>query len=182
MKRLTITFTLILVVTLLGGCITWPYQVTKDVDLIEHSYEATQTLLQQTKKPLPHNSLVVISPFISVDEFGQTTPFGRIISYQIASAFNNAGYRIKTIELPTKLFIKKEDGIIHLSDKTKSALTINDAAGLVVGVYAAGRNTTYVSIQMIDVASEMIISTTDFSVSMGPDAKALLRPSPESSD
>lgn len=181
MKRLTLAFALILVVTLLGGCITWPNQVAKDVDLIEQSYEATQTLLKQTKKPLPNNSLVVISPFNSVDESGQTTPFGRIVSYQIASAFNNAGYRIRTIDLPTNLFIKKEDGIVQLSDKTKSALTINDAAALVVGVYAAGRNTAYVSIQMIDVASEMIISTTDFSVSMGPDAKVLLKPSPESS-
>lgn len=178
MKRLAVTFTLILAVTLLAGCSTnrQLYQEPKDVDLIQLSHDATDKLLKQSSKPLPSGSMVVVSTLVNVDELNQTASFGRIVSAQIASAFNNAGYRIRAMELPTELFIREESGIVHLSDETKSVLKANNAAALVVGVFAPGRRTAYVSIRMVDVASETVISTTDFSVPMGPDAKVLLKP------
>lgn len=176
MKRLTATLTLLLAVTLLGGCVTHGYDEPKDVDLVKLSYDATEKLLKQTRMPLPHDSMVVVSTLVNVNELDQTASFGRIISSQMASAFNNAGYRIRAMELPTGLFITEESGMMHLSDETKRVLRENNATVLVAGVFASGRRTAYVSIRMVDVASETVISTTDFAVPMGPDAKVLLKP------
>lgn len=179
MKRLAVTFTLLAAVTLLGGCATQRYQEDpKDVDLIEVSYKATTALLTQTKKPLQPNSMVLVSTFVNVDELAQTESFGRILSSQIASAFNNAGYRIRPIELPTEIFVKEDRGLLKLSDETRRVLKATDASALVVGVFAPGKRTAYVSLRMVDVESETVIATTDFSVPMGPDAKVLLQPRP----
>jgi len=178
MKKLALTFTLLLAATLLAGCSAnrQLYQEPKDVDLIQLSQDAAAKLLKQSRKPLPPNSMVVVSTFVNVDELNQTASFGRIVSAQIASAFNKAGYQIRGMELPTELFVREESGMVYLSDETKSVLKANNAAALVVGVFAPGQRTAYVSIRMVDVASETVISTTDFSVPMGPDAKVLLKP------
>lgn len=177
MKRLAVSFTLLMAVTLLGGCASNRYpEDPKDVDLIEVSYKATAALLSQTKMPLPPNSMIVVSTFVNVDELDQTAAFGRIVSSQIASAFNNSGYRIRAMELPTELFVKEDRGMLKLSDETKSALKGTEAAALVVGVFAPGKRSAYVSLRMLDVDSETVISTTDFVVPMGPDAKVLLQP------
>lgn len=175
MKRLMVILTLLLSVVLLGGCATHGYNEPKDADLVKLSYNATDRLLKKSRGQLPQGSMVVVSTLVNVNELGQTASFGRIISSQIASAFNNAGYRIKAMELPTNLFIKEESGMVYLSDETKKALKDNDATVLVAGIFASGRRTAYVSIRMVDVASETVISTTDFAVPMGPDAKVLLQ-------
>ncbi|MCP3869774.1 MAG: hypothetical protein GY703_17105 [Gammaproteobacteria bacterium] len=183
MKRLAVTFTLILALAVLAGCTTTQprYQEPEDVDLIQMSFDATAKLIKLSRKPLPIDSMVVVSTFVNVDELGQTASFGRIVSAQIASAFNRAGYRIRAMELPTDLFIREESGMVHLSDETKRVLRANDASALIVGVFAPGRRTAYVSIRMVDIASETVISTADFSVPMGPDAKVLLKPRPTGS-
>ena len=176
MKRLAMILTLLLTVALFGGCATQGYVEPKDADLVKLSYKATDRLLKQSKRRLPQDSMVAVSTLVNANELGQTASFGRIISSQIASAFNNAGYQIKAMELPTNLFVKEESGMVYLSDETKKVLRDNDATVLVAGIFASGRRTAYVSIRMIDVASEAVISTTDFAVPMGPDAKVLLQP------
>ena len=50
------------------------------------------------------------------------------------------------------------------------------ASALVVGVFAPGKRNAYISLRVVDIASQNFISTTDLSVPMGPDAKVLLKP------
>lgn len=120
--------------------------------------------------------MIVVSTLVNVDDLNQTSAFGRIVSDQIASVFNNAGYRIMGMEMPTAVFVKEEDGMLHLSDETREILEKHNASALVVGVFAAGRRTAYVSLRIVDLATKNIISFTDFSVPMGPDARVLLKP------
>jgi len=160
----------------LSGCKTAYQRPIEDVNLVEVSYDAVDTLLKKASKPLPKNSLIVVSTLVNVDDLNQTSAFGRIVSDQIASAFNNGGYRIMGMEMPTAVFVKEEGGMLHLSDETKKTLEGHNASALVVGVFAAGRRTAYVSLRIVDLATKNIISSTDFSVPMGPDARVLLKP------
>lgn len=52
--------------------------------------------------------MIVVSTLVNVDDLNQTSAFGRIVSDQIASVFNNAGYRIMGMEMPTAVFVKEE--------------------------------------------------------------------------
>lgn len=167
--------TLVLLSLVLSGCSFNRYDVPKDVDLIPLSQEAVKNLLANSNKTPPKNSMVVISSFVNVDKLKDTSSFGRIVSSQIASAFFNSGYRIKAMELPTELFIQSNNGFIQLSPEARSALKSRGASTLVAGVFAPGSVTAYVTIRMIDIDSQEVISSTDFSVPMGIDARVLLR-------
>ncbi len=168
----------ILIITLfmfLSGCTRAIYlnSEPKDDDLVEVSYEAVDNLLHKLRQPLPKGSLVVINSLINVHDLGQTLPFGRIVSDQISSALQNAGYQVTGMELPTELFAKNEAGILQLPEKTKEALNILGAKAVVVGSYAPGRKHVYLSLRIVDISSQTVISSTDYSVAMGPDAKEM---------
>lgn len=168
----------LLTLTLLSGCSSYyryASEVTDD-DLVEVSYEAVDQLLLNLKQPLPRGSLVVINSLVNVGDLGQSLPFGRIVSDQLSSAMHRSGYRVMGMELPTEIFAKSEAGILELPEKTKDALTAVHANALVIGTYAAGRKNVYVSLRVVDIASENIITTTDYSIPMGPDARMLAVP------
>ena len=168
---------MILMLTLLSGCsrLFRPSE-TKDDNLVEVSYTAVDQLLLNLRQPLQKGSLVVINSLVNIDDLGQTLPFGRIVSEQISSAFHHAGYLVTGIDLPTELFAKNEAGILQLPQNTKDALLLAGAKALVIGSYAPGRNNVYISLRVIDIATQSVMSTTDYPVAMGPDAKALSMP------
>ncbi|WP_305908510.1 FlgO family outer membrane protein [Methylomarinum sp. Ch1-1] len=170
---------IILALSLLGlsGCNRYyRYDEPEDANLVDVSYSAVDQLLLNLKQPLPENSLVVINSLVNVDDLSQEFSFGRILSEQLSSAFHRSGYRIVGMELPTEIFEKNENGILHLAEETKQGLDEVGASALVVGVFAPGKRNAYVSLKVFDIASQNIISSTDLSVPMGPDAKVLLKP------
>jgi len=168
--------------TALSGCSRLYYYSTSidDDDLVEVSYDAVGWLLADLRQPLPKGSLVVINSLVNVDDMGQTLPFGRIISDQISSALHRSGYRVMGMELPTEIFAKNESGILELPEKTKEALNNVGAKAIVIGSYAPGRDNIYVSLRVVDIASQNVVSSTDYAVAMGPDAKVLTtKPQPK---
>lgn len=174
MKNHQLCVSAVLALTLLSGCgPRYYYESVADDDLVEVSYSAIDQLLLGLKQPLPRGSLVVINSLVNVDDMGQTLPFGRIVSDQLTSAMSRAGYRVMGMELPTEIFAKNEAGILELPEKTKQTLHDVHANAFVYGTYAAGRKNVYVSLRIVDILTQDIISSTDFSIPMGPDAKRL---------
>ena len=175
MNKKVVIFTLALLMPLLNARTLYYQKPVEDVDLVEVSYDSVDTLLDQMSQPISKGSLIVVSTLVNVNDLNQTSAFGRIVSDQIASAFNNSGYLIKGMEMPTANFVKVDGGFLHLTEETKKTLKANNVSALVAGVFAAGTETAYVSLRVIDIASMNVISSTDFSVPMGPDARVLLK-------
>jgi len=177
MKTHQLFVSALLALTLLSGC--GPrnyYSSVEDEDLVEVSYSAIDQLLLSLKQPLPHGSLVVINSLVNVDDLEQTLAFGRIVSDQLTSAMSRAGYRVMGMELPTEIFAQNDAGILELPEATKQALNDVHANALVYGTYAAGRKNVYVSLVVVDIATQNVISSFDYSTPMGPDAKRLVTP------
>lgn len=160
----------------LSGCGAYRYQEVKDANLVEVSYKATDTLKESLAKHIPKNSLVIVTTLLNVDNLNKTSAFGRIVTDQIASSFQQSGYQIVGMELPIDLFVMKEDGALWLSDETKKMLKRYPKSILVGGVYAPGKKNSYVSLRVIDPMNKGVIASTDFSIPMGPDAKWLMSP------
>ena len=170
----------LLAATLSSGCNRFARNEIKDDNLVEVSYQEVSQLILNLQQPLPRGSLVVINSLVNVDDMGQTLPFGRIVSDQISSAFHQHGYRVMGMELPTEIFAKNEAGILQIPDKTKEALNNVGAKAVVIGSFAPGHNNVYVSLRLVDIASQNVVSSADYSVAMGPDAKALTaKPQPK---
>jgi hypothetical protein len=151
-------------------------QEAKDTNLVDVSYDAVSTLQDKLASPLPKGSLIIVSTLVNVNNQNQTSSFGRIISTQVASALHDSGYQIIAMELPIDLFVVQDGGQLHLPPETKQLLKHYNTSTIVGGVYAPGKKNTYVSLRMIDLNSRSFISSADFSVPMGPDAKKLLLP------
>ncbi|TAK61547.1 FlgO family outer membrane protein [Methylobacter sp.] len=175
LKKATI-FIQALLLVILGGCTNSYYEAIKDTDLVEVSYDAVDTLQSNLVQTLPEHSLIIVNTLLNVDDLKKTSSFGRIVSDQIASAFYNSGYRVIGMEMPIDFLVMQEGKAPLLSDETKKILKIYGAAAIVGGAYAPGKRNTYISLRIIDADSKNILASTDLSVPMGPDAKALLEP------
>ncbi|MGR8929089.1 MAG: FlgO family outer membrane protein [Gammaproteobacteria bacterium] len=176
MNKLKLMALILISTALLVGCTPSYFyynETVKDDNLVDVSYEAVNHLLLNLKTPLPKGSLIVINSLVNVDDMGQTLPFGRIVSDQLSSALHQSGYRVMGMELPTEIFAKNEAGILEIPEKTKTALNEVQASAVVVGTYAAGRKNVYVSLRIVELSTENVISSTDYSIPMGPDAKRL---------
>ena len=173
LKKITIIIP-VLLITILSGCGIFGYHDVKDEDLVEVSYDSVDELREKLTRTIPQSSLILVSTLLNVDDLYKTSSFGRIVSNQIASAFHNSGYRIIGMEMPIDLFAMEKGGTLKLSDETKEMLKPYNATVIVGGVYAPGKKNAYVSLRIIDLYTKNIISSIDFSVPMGPDARKLL--------
>jgi len=176
LKKATI-LNLALLSAVLNGCTMFNNEI-KDADMVEVSYDAVDDLKDRLSRTIPKNSLIVVSTLLNVDNLNKTSAFGRIISDQIASAFHQSGYQIIGMEMPIDLFIMDEDGKIRLSKENKAMLRPYQAGVIVGGVYAPGKKNSYVSLRIVDLNTKNVISSTDYSIPMGPDAKKLMEPKP----
>jgi hypothetical protein len=179
LKRATILIPALLIITLSGCGSTFRFfkaQSYLNTDLIEASHDATDELKDELCQKIPKGSLIVVSTLLNVKKNpNETSSFGRIISDQIATALHNSGYQIIALDLPIDLFMMEEAGELKLSDKDKALLKKYNAAVMVGGVYAPGKQNTYVSLRAVNRFTKHVIASTDFSVVLGPDVKNLLK-------
>ena len=124
---------------------------------------------------MPKNTLILVSTLLNVKNLKETSAFGRIISNQIATSLHDAGYQIIGMDLPADLFMMKDDGEILLSENDKTRLKQYKSVIIVGGVYAPGKQNTYVTLRAVDRFTKQVIASTDFSVALGPDVKVLLK-------
>jgi len=179
LKKATILIPALLIATLSGCSSTYRFfkaQTYLNTDLIEASYDATDELKDQLCRKIPKGSLIVVSTLLNAKKDpNETSSFGRIISNQIATSLHNSGYQIIALDLPIDLFMMKEDGELHLSEEDKALLRRYNAAIMVGGVYAPGKQNAYVSLRAVNRFTRHVIASTDFSVVLGPDVKNLLK-------
>lgn len=178
LKKSTILIPALLMAALSGCSSTLRFYKTQaylNTDLIEASYDATSELKDELCRKIPKGSLIVVSTLLNVKNFDETSSFGRIISDQIATDLHNSGYQIIGMDLPIDLFMMKEGGNLQLSEEDKALLKHYNAAVLVGGVYAPGKQNAYVTLRAVNRFTKQVIASTDFSVALGPDVKTLLK-------
>jgi hypothetical protein len=180
LKKTTILILALLIATLSGCASTFRFfraQTYLNTDLIEASHDATEELKDQLCRKIPKGSLIVVSTLLNVKKNpNETSSFGRLISHQVATSLQNSGYQIIALDLPIDLFMMEDDGELLLSDEQKALLRRYNAAVMVGGIFAPGRQTAYVTLRAVNRFTRHVIAATDFSVALGPDVKNLLRP------
>ena len=180
LKKTTILIPALLIVMLSGCSSTFRFfraQTYLNTDLIEASHDATDELKGQLCRKIPKGSLIVVSTLLNVKKNpNETSSFGRLISHQVATSLQNSGYQIIALDLPIDLFMMEDDGELLLSEEQKALLRRYNAAVMVGGIFAPGRQTAYVTLRAVNRFTRHVIAATDFSVVLGPDVKNLLKP------
>ncbi len=178
LKKFTL-FTLLININVLSGCSSvfrsYKTQGYLNTDLIEASYKASSQLQDKFTRKIPKDSIILVSTLLNVKNLKETSAFGRIISNQLATSLHDAGYQIIGMDLPADLFMMKDDGELLLSENDKARLKQFKSVVIVGGVYAPGKQNTYVTLRAVDRFTKQVLASTDFSVALGPDVKLLLK-------
>ncbi len=168
------TFTALLLV----GCSN-QQKVTKstiqDADLIAYSHTAADKLIASAGDVLSTSQPILITSFANIDDLKSSSTFGRITGEQFGSQLSEKGYPVIEMKVRNSIFIKEQSGEFILSRELIKLSTLHDAQAILVGTYAVGKQSVYVTSKLIRTADNVVMSSYDYELPMGPNTKSLLR-------
>ncbi len=145
----------------------------KDVNMIPISHGAAKKMISQSKDRLDPGSLILAS-FADIDNLENSSTFGRIVAQQIGSVFSSQGYKIIEMLLRGNVYIGKGEGEFLLSRALKDLSSEHDAQAVIVGIYAVGSKSVYVTAKLIQASDSIVLASEDFVLPLGPDLQTLV--------
>jgi TolB-like protein len=159
---------------LLSGCVT---SLHSKGDLLNSTRHAADRLAKNLDQPIvPDGGCILVASMVNVDDMNDSSSFGRIASEQIASALSREPHMfpIAEVRLRQNIFLKEQAGEFLLSREAIDVSKKHDAQALLVGTYAVGHESVYVSARIVNPLSNEIVSSYDFSVPFDDNTKTLL--------
>lgn len=168
-------WTLLLVVLPLLGCQQLVKEEENKADLIGTNHLAADALIQRAGERIEGGDTIIAASFVSVDNLEQSSSFGRMTSEQVASQFATRGFKIVDILLRNNVYIKSNSGEFLLSREVKDLSSSHHAQGVLVGTYAAGRDTVFVNSRLIRATDGVVIAAYDYTLPMDRNMTLMLR-------
>ncbi|MBE0438740.1 MAG: hypothetical protein IBX57_03075 [Gammaproteobacteria bacterium] len=166
---------IISILFLTTGCQTNNVKPVEDVNLISLNYVAADHLIAAAASDLSTSHPILTTSFANIDDLKSSSTFGRITGEQVGSRFSQNGYSVVEMKVRNSVFIKEQSGEFILSRELKTLSTLHDAQAVLVGTYAVGSASVYVTAKLIATKDNIVIASYDYILPMGPDTKALLR-------
>ena len=159
-----------------GDTPTAEYWGARHASLVNTNYTVADRMLVSLKERLPRNDPVLVSTFVSIGDLRESSDFGRITSDQIASRLAQKGYKIVELKLRDgSALIKKGEGEFFLSRELKNISIEHNAQAVLVGTYATGKNSIYISVRIIRTSDNALLAAEDYRIGLSPDIKSLLK-------
>lgn len=164
-------------VLLLAACSQQPVNVNNrvsDSDIVAASYVAADSLLEQVPYLRSAHQPLLTATFVNVNSLENSSPLGRIVAEQVSSRFAQQGFTMVEMKLRNNIFIQQNAGEFALSRSVQELSQAHNAAAVIAGTYAVGRNSVYINARLIRAADNLILAAYDYTLPMGPDTRALL--------
>lgn len=171
-SRYSLMLTIFLFAGLLAGC---SQPQVKDANLISLNHQAADQLIRATAAELSASYPILITSFANIDDLKSSSTFGRIAGEQVGSKFSQNGYSVVEMKLRDNVLIKEKTGEFILSREMKSLIILHDAQAILVGTYAVGATAVYVTVKLIKATNNIVMSSYDYALPLGPDTKYLLK-------
>lgn len=169
---------------LVGGCSSMnfgggksdvpKFKRTADSDLVAKSYGAADVLLDQVPYLKADRQPLLTGTFVNVNSMTNSSALGRIVAEQIGSRFAQKGFTMVELKLRKNVFIQQNNGEFVLSRAVRDLSQTHNAAAVIAGTYAVGRRAVYVSARLVRAADNLVLAAHDYTLPIGPDARALL--------
>ena len=148
-------------------------QVVEDGDIIARNHEAAETMAARVPW-LKEGAPLLTATFVNVNGLESSSALGRMAAEQVASRFSQLGYTMLELKMRNNIFIKDGAGEFILSRQVRDISRSHNAAGVIAGVYAVGKDEVYISARLIRAADSLILAAVDYSLPLGPDVRAML--------
>ena len=165
------------VVLMLAACAREPVNVSArvvDSDIVAASYVAADSLLEQVPYLREGQHPLLTATFVNVNSLENSSSLGRIVAEQISSRFAQRGFTMVEMKLRNNVFIEENAGEFVLSRSVQEISQAHNAAAVIAGTYAVGRQSVYINARLVRAADNLVLAAYDYTLPMGPDTRALL--------
>ncbi|MFG6668605.1 FlgO family outer membrane protein [Halomonas sp. HNIBRBA4712] len=162
---------------LLAGCANMnqrgPTPPPPPPTLSELAHEAAAQMVA-SNPAMTRYSPMIAATFVSIDNLTQSSTFGRISSEIMASALAQQGMQVREVKMRDSMFIEENVGELILSRQVARLSSQSNARSILMGTYAQGQNTIYVSTRVVRAGDAMVLATADFQLTLDNDLMSLL--------
>ena len=117
---------------------------------------------------------ILSTSFVNLDDLNETSAFGRLMGVGVASRFSQHGYRIVELRLGKgNVVIQRKNGEFVLSRDTARLNGSHEAQAIIVGTYSLDDNWAYLTVRLVNILDNTVISSWDFSMRMDETLKNL---------
>jgi len=145
-----------------------------DADLINESYAAADELISRSMPPISPASPVLIATLTDVKSLEDSSLFGKTVSEQISSRLVQRGYKVVELKLRKDVLVNSERGELLLSRMAQDIAKEHNAQCAAVGTYSIGNYLIYVSVKIVRLSDNAIISTYNYKLPLGANNRQLL--------
>lgn len=167
-------FSLLAILIFLSACQSVP-NGKYDANIIATSHQAAEVLADEAARKISHQKPLIFASFVNINNLEKSSSFGRIVSQQFATYFASVGYNVAEMLLRQNVYIKQQQGEFLLSRELRNISKQHNAQAVIVGTYAVGKNSVYITSKMVDTRTNAIISSVDYELPIGPNTRLLLR-------
>ncbi|MDC8803650.1 FlgO family outer membrane protein [Halomonas pacifica] len=141
--------------------------------LPERVEAATQRLLEANPEATRYSPMIAAT-FVSIDNLAQSSTLGRIASELFASSLAQAGMQVREVKMRDSLFIEENVGELILSRQVQRLSQEHNARSILMGTYAQGENTVYISARIVRASDAMVLGSTSLTLPIDNDLRAML--------
>ncbi|MBN2331855.1 MAG: hypothetical protein JXO49_06945 [Deltaproteobacteria bacterium] len=166
----------LLLTATLSGCLTSGELSYSDY-LYERTYK-TGVIAEHliTSLSPPHNShdtVIVVTSFVTLADFSQTSHFGMVMGEQMLSRLAALGFRVRETRLKD-IFYQGKNGEFVLTREFTSLAHEMKADLVLVGTYMETRNNVLINTRLVDFKSNEVVSSFDCQLAKNEDIIELL--------
>lgn len=150
-------------------------QAESESFLTRADFAAADALHAALARRLSTRSPVLVASLVELNDFGQTSTFGRLVSQQVASRLGQHGYRVMDVRLGAELVSRRHEGEFMMTREAAKMLETRYAAqAVLLGNYVVARGEVFVSLRVLRLDDRSIVAAHEFSVPNTGAVRALL--------
>jgi len=163
--------------TLLSGCASLAGSPREDHEdlLMQANHRAVDQLLANIapSHQLNKRQPIIVASLVNIDDLNSSR-LGRMLSEQLATRLTQNGYAVVELKLRDSIFVKQLQGELLLSREIKDITLTHKAQAVLVGTYAESSGQIYLTIKLVGMADNLVISAQDYLLPLDSNVRSLL--------
>ncbi len=148
----------------------------RDVNLISLGNKIADDLISSAMPPLmprhPEEAMLT-STFVDIDNFEQTSTFGRLLQSHAGTRIVQLGYTVKEISLRHTMKIRSGDGEKILSRDLSQINPDQPVQAVMLGTYSLNNRILYITAKLVNPVNHNIISAKSYRLCMDDNLLAM---------
>lgn len=162
---------------LVAGCATYSGSAVRDGEdsLMQANHQAIDQLLGNIppSRALNKQQPIIVASLVNIDDLNSSR-LGRMLSEQLATRLTQSGYAVVELKLRDSIFVKQLQGELLLSREIKDITLTHKAQAVLVGTYAESSGQLYLTVKLVGVADNLVISAQDYLLPLNANVRSLL--------